>query len=156
MMAALWSDVLEDLASAKKHFGQAVEIFSRGKFDSGTQPDYLYQMAFLHAMQSGYTSFEAGLKRIFALLDEPLPVGSDSHAALLRRAGRPLEASRPAILDSALLLTADELRGFRHVAVHTYDHFDADRAAAAVKAAQIFLAHIDPAISRFRAAVDPD
>lgn len=156
MMAALWSDVLDDLASAKKHLGQGVRIFAAGGFEAGKRPDYLNEMAFLHAMQSGYTSLEAGLKRIFALLDEELPVGTDSHAALLRRASRPLQEARPAILDTPLFLAADELRRFRHVAVHAYDHFDAARAAAAVQAAAVFLAGIDPAIARFRAIVDPD
>lgn len=156
MMAALWSDVFDDLASAKKHFQQAVAIFSEGALKTRSEPDYVHEMAFLHAMQSGYTSFETGLKRIFSLLDEALPVGRDSHAALLKRASRPLEASRPAILDPALFGAASELRGFRHVAMHTYDYFDADRAAAAVKAAQTFLTHLDPAIARFRAAIDPD
>lgn len=156
MMAELWSDVGDDLASAKRHFGNAVHLFKSEQFRAGSAPDYLPEMAFLHAMQSGYTSFEAALKRVFALLDEKLPVGSGSHSALLRRANRPIEGSRPAILDETLFLAANELHRFRHVAIHTYDHFDAVLAGAAVSAAETFLAEVDPAIAGFRAVIDPD
>ena len=156
MMNELWSDIDDDLTSAKRHFGHAVRLFKSEQFKPGTAPDYLSEMAFLHAMQSGYTSFEAALKRLFGLLDEKLPVGSDSHAATLRRANRPIEGSRPAILDERLFLATNELRRFRHVAIHTYDYFDAVLAGAAVKAAEAFLVEIDPAIARFRAVIDPD
>ena len=156
MMAALWSDIEQDLASSQHHLTQALLIFPRCDFRDVETADYVPIAAFMHAMQSGYTAFEAALKRIFAMLDEPLPVGSDWHAAMLRRAGRALEGSRPAILDKQLLDAADELRRFRHVAMHLYDRLNADKAAKALDAAKIFLVGIDPAIARLRAVIDPD
>lgn len=156
MMAALWSDVDADIGSALRHFGQAVRLFREERFSGIAPPGYLDEMAFLHAMQSGYTSFEAGMKRVLALIDEELPKGGDSHAALLGRLHQDLPGSRPAIIDDVLFGAADILRRFRHVAIHAYDHFDRARAALAVQAAETFLAGIEPAIARFRTVIDPD
>lgn len=156
MMAALWSDVEEDLASSLRHFAQAVRIFRDCRFDGDPSEDYILVSAFMHAMQSGYSSFEASLKRIFSILDEPLPVGSDWHGVLLRRARRPLETSRPEILSGALYEAADELRRFRHVAMHLYERLDREKASKAAEAAGAFLAEVGPAMSRFRAIIDPD
>lgn len=69
MTALLWDDIQGDLVSAKKHFAQAVALYVTGV------GDYLTSMAFQHAMQSGYTSFEAAMKRLLHLIDEPLPRG---------------------------------------------------------------------------------
>ena len=111
----------------------------------------------MHAMLAGYTSFEAGMKRLAGLLGEPIPTGADRHATLIARFSEPLTGLRPAVLDDATLLGAlDGLRGFRHVAAHAYDRFDEDRAALAVRDAETFLARIGPALARFRAAIDPD
>ena len=153
MMALLWHDIASDIASAKRHFSAALTIHEADFL--GGAPDYRSVMAFQHAMQAGYTSFEAGLKRLFHMLDEPLPVGPDSHAVLLRRAGQPVPGARPAVLDGALLSQADELRRFRHVAMHSYDDFDPRRATLPVDAARAFIDGIDAALARFRATVDP-
>ena len=114
----------------------------------------------MHAMLSGYTSFEAAMKRLLALLGEPLPSGSDWHTALVQRIATADVGSRPAILDDAALVRAVSglrgFRGFRHVAAHAYDEFDEDRAALAARDAETFLAEIDPALARFRAIIDPD
>lgn len=56
MMAPLWDDVLADVASSRRHFGQAVEIFDRHLSGPGAPDHYVMAMAFQHAMQSGYTS----------------------------------------------------------------------------------------------------
>lgn len=152
MMALLWDDIAADLASARRHFGQAVQIYRTRMAEA---PDYVVAMAFQHAMQSGYTSFEAAMRRLLNLLDEPLPAGPDDHAALLKRLGRPVEGQRPAVLDALMLAHADELRSFRHVAMHAYDNFQPRKAAIPVESAEAFLAGIDATLARFRAAVDP-
>lgn len=112
-------------------------------------------MAFQHAMQAGYTSFESGMRRLLALLDEPLPLGPDTHAALLRRLGRPTHRSRPAVFDPELLAQLSELRRFRHVAMHAYDDFEPGRAVGPVEAARAYLGTIDSVLARFRAVIDP-
>lgn len=152
MMAVLWDDIAGDIASMKRHLGQAVAIHRDRMAET---PDYIHAMAFQHAMQAGYTAFEAFLKRLLHLLEEPLPTGPNSHAALLSRVGRPIAGARPAILDGDMLAHAETLRRFRHVAMHSYDDFDPRRATIPVEAAAAVVTGIDVAIARFRAAVDP-
>ncbi len=154
MMAALWGDALDDIASARLHFSEAIAMFKAPDFER-SGPDYLRRMAFQHAMQAGYTSFESALKRIFAMLGEPLPLGADWHFALLRRASNPLEGVRPAILGSELSRAATELMRFRHVAMHAYDRFDVAKAALALRDARAFLAVVDEDVARFRSLIDP-
>ena len=43
---------------------------------------------------------------------------------------------------------------FRHVAMHSYDRFDLEKAVIVVRHAKIFLALVD-GIARFRAIIDP-
>lgn len=149
MMALLWDDIQADLTSAKAHFAQAVALYGSGV------GDYVPSMAFQHAMQAGYTAFETAMKRLLHLLDEPLPVGPDWHAILVKRLGRAVEGHRPAVIDADLLGRIQELRRFRHVAMHAYDDFQPHRAALPVEAAAAFIAGIDTAMTTFRAAVDP-
>ena len=156
-MAMLWRDVERDLASSQRHFALAVDLFDEVRDGMASRDQYVRSMGFLHAMQSGYTSFEAGMKRLLALLDEPLPAGAEWHKALLRRLEEAAPGSRPALVDEPALQRA--LRGllaFRHVATHVYDDFDRQRATLAVQDARVFLAGIGPAFARFRATVDPD
>ena len=153
MMAVLWHDIATDVAGAKRHFSAALTIYNTDFLAAA--PDYKSVMAFQHAMQAGYTSFEAGLKRLFHMLDEPLPLGSDSHAVLLRRAGQPIPGLRPPVLEGALLAQAEELRRFRHVAMHSYDDFYPRRATVPVDAARTFILGIDAALTRLRATIDP-
>ncbi len=156
MMAERWRDVSDDLASSKRHFGEAVALFRRNIGKMTLAESYLEVMAFQHAMQAGYTSFESALRRLLALLDEAMPQGPDWHAVLLRRVSEPLEGLRPAILSASLTDPADELLRFRHVAIHSYDRFSERKAAIAVEAAETFLALIDADIAAFRAAIDPE
>ena len=156
-MAMLWNDIERDLASSQRHFTLAVEMFDEIHDAAPSREQYVRTMGFLHAMQSGYTSFEAGMKRLLALIDEPLPTGSEWHKALLRRLEEPAPGSRPALIeDPALKRALRGLLAFRHVAAHVYDDFDQDRAALAVQNARVFLAGIDPALAGFRRIVDPD
>ena len=71
--AMLWNDVERDLASSQRHFSLAVDLFDELQDVVPSRDQYVRTLGFLHAMQSGYTSFEAGMKRLLALLDEPLP-----------------------------------------------------------------------------------
>ena len=157
MMAMLWSDVDRDIASSRRHFEMGIALFADLREAEPGRGSYVGTMSFLHAMQSGYTSFEAGMKRLLALLDEPLPKGADWHKALVSRLSEPSPGSRPALLDEATLRRAvNGLLRFRHVAAHVYDDFDEDRAALAVRYAETFLAGIGSALARFRAVIDPD
>ena len=152
MMAALWSDIASDIASAKRHFGEAVALYG-GPLEA--RADYVTSMAFQHAMQAGYTSFEAGMKRLLHMLGEPMPYGPDSHAALTRRIASEMTGERPAVIVEPLLGQIEELRRFRHVAMHAYDDFTPAKARLPVEAAQGFVAGIDAAIATFRSRIDP-
>lgn len=155
MMAGRWRDIADDIAAATRHFRAAIALFRTGGHDPATPTGYRDVMAFQHAMQSGYTAFELGLRRLLALLDEAVPQGPDWHSALLRRLSKPLDGDRPAVLGEPLARAAEELLRFRHVAMHSYDHFDARKAALAVDAAETFLRHVDDDIAAFRATIDP-
>ena len=112
-------------------------------------------MAFQHAMYAGYTSFEAGIERVLAMLGEDLPVGRDWHRKLLERAARVRQDERPALIGDGLLHCAEELLRFRHVTMHSYDRFDPRRAEPAVAAAEAFLQIIDDQVAAMKAVVDP-
>jgi len=109
-------------------------------------------MAFLHAMQSGFTSLEAGLERVLAVIGEPRPEGSDWHRVLIDRLSRPT-ADRPALLGARTAAAAQELRRFRHLASKIYDGFDASRAPAAVDAAACLSDALDAEFDAFEAAL---
>lgn len=156
MMAERWRDINDDLASSTRHLTEAVALFRRSAGRMSLEESYLEVMAFQHAMQAGYTSFESALRRLLAFLDEALPQGSDWHAILLRRVSEPLERQRPPILSKAMADAADELLRFRHVAIHSYDRFSERKAEIAVEAAEAFLSLVDADFAAFRAAIDPD
>lgn len=156
MMAERWRDIGDDLASCKRHFAEAVAVFRKNEGRMSLADSYLEVMAFQHAMQSGYTSFESALRRLLALLDEALPQGPDWHGVLLRRVSEPLEGRRPAVLSEATADAAEELLRFRHVAMHSYDRFSERKAEIAVDSAEMFLSLVDTDLAAFRAAIDPD
>lgn len=155
MSDARWIEVNADMASAAKHFARAVEIFAAGDLEGEDLASYKNRMALLQAMQSGYTSMEAGLERILAILGEEKPVDSGAyHADLVRRVSRPIPDVRPAILPPDLARAIDETRRFRHVARKSYDDFSPTRADPAVAAAGVVRDALEPAIAAFRAAMD--
>lgn len=152
MMALLWDDILGDVASAERHFGEAVLLH---RAPSPAVSAYVTGMAFQHAMQAGYTSFESAMKRLLHLLGEPVPAGPEWDAALLKRLARPVPGSRPAVVSEPLLGQLEDLRRFRHVAMHAYDDVSPRKAAIPVEAAEAFGPAIDTALAAFRAAIDP-
>lgn len=156
MMAALWADVDDDMRIARRHLERAVAMLRSDQLGRSGPEDDTDEVAFKYRMLGGYTAFESALKRLLLMLEEEPPRGSQSHADLLRRFRKAIPGSRPALLDEDLHRAADELRKFRHVAIHVYDDLDLDRAALLVRDAELFLAGIGPALARFRAAIDPD
>jgi hypothetical protein len=153
MSDARWLDVDDDLASAVFHFGRSVEIFNAGGFEGEGLSAYKSRMALMQSMQSGYSSLELALERVFEILGEEKPGGPNYHADLIRRARRDIEGDRPAILPHQLAEAVDEARRFRHVARRTYDDFRPDAAAPALQAAAVIRDQIVDAIAKFRRAV---
>ena len=158
MSDARWIEIEDDLDAACRHFGNAGRLFEDGGFEAEDLAGYRARMALLHAMQAGHTSLEAALKRILALLGEEAPAGDQSHADLVRRVSKPVQAvgrARPAVLPTELAQDVDETRRFRHRASHDYDNFDPVRARPAVEAARRLAVALKPAVAAFRARVDP-
>jgi hypothetical protein len=156
MMAERWSDILDEIESAKRHFNSALRIRSEAPADLATNEGYDAAMAFQHAMLAGYTSFENAIKRVLAFIGEELPIGPDWHATLLRRISKPFPDRRPALIGPQLFKAALDLMRFRHVSMHNYDGFEFERTVPTIKSAETFLALVDAEIAAFRAVIDPD
>ena len=80
----------------------------------------------MHAMQAGYTSAEAALRRILDIFGKERPSGEDAHETPMLRLARPMEGSRdrPAVLSRAAAAALQETRRSRHIAAHGIDRFD--------------------------------
>lgn len=154
MTDARWLDIEDDLASSTKHFRNAIAIYQEGLAADDSLPAYKGRMAFMQAMQAGYTSMETAFERLLEVLGETKPTGSrDYHAQLVRRVARAIPDERPAIVEGDLVKAIDEARRFRHVARRGYDDFEAPRAAPAIDAAKIIVEGLEPAIAAFRAKI---
>jgi hypothetical protein len=79
MSDARWVDVEDDISSSVQHFSRSVEIFERNGFLGDDLSAYMARMALMQAMQSGYTSLEAGLERILEILGEEKPTGGANY-----------------------------------------------------------------------------
>ena len=89
MSDARWLEVDDDIQSSTKHFGNAVAIFDEGVSSGDDLPSYKARMAFMQAMQTGYTSLEGAFERILEILGEEKPTsGVDYHAQIIRHIGR--------------------------------------------------------------------
>lgn len=157
MVDARWTDVEAELRGSIEHFSQAIQLFDQNRFDQPGLDGYKERMAFMHAMQSGYSSVENGLLRILSILDEAHPSKNESwHSDLISRVSREITGNRPAILSVDTANLAEELMRFRHVAIRNYNNFRPDQAAHAVAAARKMVERILPEIATFRMAIDPE
>jgi hypothetical protein len=155
MSDARWLDVQDDVASAIRHFGNAIAIHAEGLSGDVNLQAYKGRMAFMQAMQAGYSSLETALERIFEIIGEQRPTtGRDYHAQLIRRAAREIPGERPAIIEGDLVAALDEARRFRHVARRGYDDFEPPRAAPSVTAAKIIVERIGDAVAAFKAKIE--
>jgi len=104
-------------------------------------------------MQAGHTSLETALLRVLDMRGEQRPTGDSWHMDLIRRAASATVA-RPAILTAETAKAADRTRRFRHVAVRTYDQFEPDDAAGAVRAAAHLAETLSDELARFKIITD--
>jgi hypothetical protein len=155
MNDARWLDVQDDLASAIQHFGNAVAIHAEGLSSDVDLRAYKGRMAFMQAMQAGYSSLETALERIFEINGEQRPTsGRAYHAQLIRRAAREIPGERPAVISGDLVAALHEARQFRQVARRGYDDFEPSRAGPSVMAARIIVERIGDAFAAFKAKVE--
>lgn len=155
MTDARWIDVLDDMTAAVRHFSAAGRIFGADAMTGEAWEAYVHQMAFLHAMESGYSALEAGLERILDILREERPTGSQYHADLIRRLGREIPG-RPRLFDDEMVHAVDLARRFRHGARTINDGLDLQLALPAVRATDVLIPRLIPAVEAFRHVIDPD
>jgi hypothetical protein len=155
MVDARWTDVDLELQESIKHFQWATQLFEQNQFNESDLEGYKARMAFMHAMQSGYTAFENGLLKILSILDEVHPSKIETgDAVLINRVAREITGSRPAILSSDTARYADELMRFRDIAGSGGSSFRPFDAEHAVAAARKLIDRILPEIYSFRTAMD--
>jgi len=149
-----WHTVIRDVNSAEHHFLRASKLFDVLVLEK-SHDVYTVEMAFQHAMQSGYTSIESAIRKIFHITGEEIPTGSSSHKELLLDSFEPY-ADRPAIFTDPLVQKSlHALRGFRHVAAHSYDDFSTDLAAPSARAAKNIAGKLASQILDFIEKFDP-
>jgi len=158
-MDARWILIKQDFSSAAHHFKLACELYESPEFDAASTSEDIqtkaYLMAFLHAMQSAYTSLENGLLRILIVFDEARPTGGFCQKDLLSRA-RIQAGHRPPIFDETAHKHADELRRFRNLVMTGYSDLDLKHAVPAVTAAYHMSQNLVKLLSQFIELVDPE
>ena len=156
MSDARWNEVEEDVTDAILHFSMAVRMHEDNDGDQNSPSEYAAykdNMALMHAMQCGYTSFENAMLRILDMLQEQAPTGESWHKDLVSRVSKALN-DRPAILDPRIAAAANTTRSFRNLAGRGYRTFDVDRCAPAIAAARVMINGLSEAITEFRQSVD--
>jgi uncharacterized protein YutE (UPF0331/DUF86 family) len=152
-----WLDIDADIEAASRHFSRAHQLSQIGTFEGSSLERYRDEMALMHAMQSGYTASEAALVRIFTLIREKPPDGSDWHKVLIDRAARPIagDLARPAIVSHDVAADLHTARTFRHRVTHSYDDFELSKAEPALDAARRLINSFPADIAAFRQVIDP-
>lgn len=84
-----------------------------------SEPDYVEMSALAAMLHSFYTGVENIFKRIATEIDDSLPSGLSSHAALLGQMARPTDL-RPAVISDDLRLRLRYYLDFRHMFRHAY------------------------------------
>lgn len=158
-MDAKWISIKQDFASAAYHSRLACELYASPQFDAASTSEDIqtkaFLMAFLHAMQSAYTSLENGLLRILIVFEESRPMGGFWQKDLLSRAAKHV-GDRPPILDDISHKQADELRRFRNLVMTGYSDLDLKHAVPAVTAAYHMNQNLVKLLSQFIELVDPE
>jgi len=150
-----WIEVQGDFQSAQRHFETAQRLYVRGSETDDEDQEQVFALAFMHAMQAGYTSLEAGMVRIMTMVHEDVPEGEQWHADVVRRMSQAIDGKRPALLGSGLSPAVNETRRFRHVATHTYDDFNWADAKRPVEAARLIAASLMSVFREFQQKLDP-
>ncbi len=153
-----WIDVDADVAAAIAHFDRAIQIYRRSGFDDPDLEGYMVSSSFQFAVQAGHTAVEVAMKRIMDILREEHPTGEESHRDLIVRLSRPRsdEYARPALLSAEVAKDLLETMRARHRARHSYDDFDAAKAAPAIAAMVRLVKSLPAAVGEFRKTVDPE
>ena len=152
-----WILVERDFRSAARHFQMAAAIHGgeAGEPGEGRMGTYVLAGAFMHAVQSGHTSLEAGLLRIFKTLGESPPLDVDNwHEATVDQAFTDVPG-RGTVLPPELFADVAETRRARNLAAKGYDRFDMGAARATAMASGRLALALPDALSKFIRRIDP-
>jgi hypothetical protein len=144
-----WTVLTRHRDAAVRDLGLAVRLWD-ARDDvaaGGGDAAAMLEKAVQEALQDGYVSFEKAAEHVLDLVQEPKPEGRRWHENLLTMVTAPTNR-RPALAPT-LTDALDELRRFRHVAVHGYDNFQIERAAPAIAAARRAAAELPDAFETF-------
>lgn len=72
-----WIEVENDFNAAQRHFLTAQKLYVQGPATRDEEQEHILSLAFMHAMQAGYTSLESGMVRIMRMVREDIPVGEN-------------------------------------------------------------------------------
>ncbi len=147
-----WTDVVADLDMAQRQseraFAGAALLDARSGLDREA-----HELAIGKHLHDAYCAAERALERVVDMVDGSLPVGRSYHRDLLRRAARPVEGLRPAIIGAETEVALEALLGFRHVFRHVYEEFDYGKAAPNLALAATAIPRLRAEITAFAATL---
>ena len=148
-----WCDVLREVHTVERYLGKSLSLFAEieseiNNANKDEDREHTLVLAFQHALQRGYASVEVILKRIFVMHQEPVPEGEMWRQDCLMKA---FEATshRVAIFSAQFKDDMDILRGFQHVAAHSYDDFSFRLAVPVAESVKRILPEFRVTLERF-------
>ena len=121
MDSARLRQLADDLRADREDLDRVLDEGERCLRDlSDREPTYLEVRGSGDIVHDFYNAVEHFFERVAVELNGGLPAGTDSHAQLLRRMGRPVEGVRPAVIDEPLRASLHEYLRFRHLFRHGY------------------------------------
>lgn len=142
-----WTPIQRLRDAALDDLGLAISLWDGHSAEGPVRGRRIEEKAIQKCLQDAYASIEQAMLRMLAYAGDPKPVGGNWHEDLLVMATN-ASRGRPAF-GRHLHAELDELRRFRHVAVHGYIGFKLMRAAPAVDAGRRLLAELPAAFDAF-------
>lgn len=142
-----WTPIRRLHEAAIDDLGLAISLWDEQSAATPGRGRRIEEKAIQKCLQDAYASIEQAMLRMLAYAGDPKPVGANGHEDLLVMVTNP-SSGRPAFARD-LHSDLDELRRFRHVAVHGDIGFKLMRAAPAVEAARRLLAELPAAFEAF-------
>lgn len=113
-MEALIADIDSDMRLIGKELDSVKRKLDRLKTEKDSENIDSHNKAVAASLHSVYSGYENVLERIIRAVDGDMPLGTQFHLMLLKRARTEIEGVRPAILSAEAYTLIDELRTYRH------------------------------------------
>ena len=152
-----WQDAEICVDSAVRHFGNAVHMHDRlmslSRERDGDEDFYQAEMAYMHSVLCGHSSFESAMTEILGIFGEDVPEGFGSGAGLAEKASLPTEV-RPAVIGEGIAWAVQETGEFRDFAERGYDSFTRERCGNSASAAAFLADGLRDEVRFFREAAE--